>query len=201
MLNNPVVEAAEAAVKQLSAADLSDPMNLRALQKAMQGLLQVKQAFAAGPAEEATEMFGVDAEYGSMYSGLGSVYPPLGVPLRQQRPNAPETFASRMIREVMAVIPQFMEQGRQTALARRARAISELAFEIRESKKHGDEETAALLKTTLADLVEAAKEPVSETESLAGAAENLKDTNNGPTQFAVSGLAGLTNMAIQSGGF
>ena len=154
------------------------------------------------------EMLAADAEYGptvlSPYveSSIG-----LGVPMRMQTPNGPETFMSRVIREVIAVIPQFLEQGKIRAEATKIRAISdnahavsELSFELRKCIEHGDTETANLLRKSLNHVVEKLDEPVETNEdqavsaAMSGLREVLKDESNG---MAFGMLAGLGNATVQ----
>lgn len=201
---HPAVSAAQDAVRLAAARDLTDPLNDRRLRKAMKALQVVREAFATSADE-----FDLATEAGvPTHSGLSPLaYPVLDatddlMPLlgtgfaRQQRPNAPETFASRVLREMLTVVPEFLAQGRIRVEADRARSVSALAFDVAEATKRGDTVTADLLRKELARLVETAPEPTSGAVAL-GAYKNL-DELPPETRLSACAVVGIAQGALKN---
>jgi len=175
---HPVVSAAQDAVRRAAERDLTDSNNERCLRKAMKALQVAREAFTDS-ADELDLALGRDASpnpYSFKLSDSGGdddLVPTLGTAFgRAQRPNAPETFASRIIREGLTLAPEFLAQGRIRVEAERARAVSALAFDIAEADKRGDAVTTDMLRNELARLTMIAPAP-SEGETALAAVRGL----------------------------
>lgn len=198
------IEAARAAVREIaSSGDLGDPRTRRRLQKALQGLAVVEQAFA----DEADETDAVlrsrprlfapsDDEGAPSDSGMaanpvvlglgGGLYP------RQEPMSVAETFQSRLLREIVSAIPAFLDQGRQQAEGNRARAASDLSFAIRRAESHGDHETAKILREELRRLVVL---PAPTGSEVASGAADLFQSLPAVTRVTAGALYGMASNA------
>lgn len=194
---NPVVESVEKEIRALAAGDLSDPVTARRLKNAFAALQIVREAFAPDPLAEFDAMSaGSDEIAGYVQTTLGAMPAPglslgtgLGLPpFRRQAPNAAETFQSRLMREVLAVVPEFLAQGRARVEADRAHAVSDLAHAIDTAVKRGDAATGDLLRAQLKVVVESSG-PVGTGEAAGGAVKNAMGLPF-MTREAIGGLIG-----------